>query len=124
MLHIPDSRHLSLCRQKECTRRRIQWNKEKVYITSEWSSWEDHPELVWRSLSKRHHNGLRSLSRQATRNEFRKPSSRWAETRKGTRLTSRTNRPSRLSLRSLVCSITWYSPLATACMCTTSPPPI
>src|SRR5229473_7785398 len=84
-----------MCRQKECTRRRVQWNKETAYITSEWSSWEVPPESVWRSQSKRHHKGPSSLSPQATRNEFRKPLNRLTEARRGTRLTCRTNRPSK-----------------------------
>src|SRR4029077_5697057 len=68
-----------------------------------------------------HHKGPSSLSPQATRNEFRKPSNRWEETRKGTRLTSRTNRPSKLYLRSSVLSTTWFSPLAIASICRTLP---
>src|SRR5882757_10135264 len=124
MIRIRESRHLRPCRQKGCTRRRVQWNKETAYITSEWSSWEVPPESVWRSRRKRHHKGPSSLSPQATRNEFRTPSRSWKETHRATHSICRMNQPSKTSLRSLAHSITWFSPLAIASICTTLPPQI
>src|ERR1700687_3580753 len=95
--------------------------RETVCKISGWLWSAVRRELVWRSPSRRHRRERALLSLLAIRNEFRKLLNPSTEKRRGSRLTSRTNEPLQPSFPSSVLSIIWYSPRATACICTTLP---
>src|SRR6266404_6996832 len=78
-------------------------------------------ELVWRSPSRRHRWERALLSLPVVQKEFRRQLKPLVKKRRGRRLTSRTNELLQRSFPSLALSITWYSPRATACICTTLP---
>src|SRR6202140_5753977 len=109
------------CVSQKSAQGRIQCNGETVFKISGWLCWAVRLELVWRSPSRRRCRELALSSPPVVRNEFRKPLNQSAERRRGKRLTSRTNEPLQPSFPSLALSIIWYSPRATACICTTLP---
>src|SRR4029077_16708201 len=101
-----------------------QWEQEAVCRTNGGSWWVGRQGLVWQWLNKRPRKEPRSLLSPAMRNEFRKPLSVSVAKQRGRRSTSQTKEPWQPSLRSLAVSIIWYSPPATACICTTLLRPI
>src|SRR5882724_11056346 len=73
------------------------------------------------SPSRRHRRERVLLSLPVVRKEFRRQLNRLVEKRRGRQSMSRTNVPLQPSFPSLALSIIWYSPRATACICTTLP---
>src|SRR5260370_41755855 len=98
--------------------------RETICKISEWLCWAVRRELVWRSPSRRHRRERALLSLPVARNEFRRQLNPLVEKLRGRQLMSRTNEPLQLSFPSLALSIIWYSPRATASICTTLPPRI
>src|SRR5882724_4125222 len=101
--------------------RRIQCNGETVCNTSGWLCSAVRRELVWQWPSRQRRRERALLSLPVVRKEFRKPLNQSAGKRRAKRLTSRTNEPLQPSFPSWALSIIWYSPRATACICTTLP---
>src|SRR5215475_12275218 len=122
IMHEPHvaSPHLCECQSAVRKKGESQWVHETECKIREWLSWVGRRELDSQSRSWRHPREPRPLSPQATRNEFRKQLNPSAEKHRGRRWMSRRNGMSRLSLPSLGFSITWYLPLAIACICATS----